>query len=174
MAVARQFHRASRFRRRAATSRKRRTRASQAGFTLIELIIVCAIVVTISAIAIPSLVSAINSAKIARAVSDIETIETDITLYQVLNGQLPDTLAQAGDGEWVDPWGNPYEYLNHTNMRGNGKARKDRFLVPLNDDYDLYSMGPDGKSVSPITAGPSQDDIIRAGSGSYVGPASQF
>ena len=59
-------------------------------------------------------------------------------------------------------------------MKGNGQARKDRFLVPLNSDYDLYSMGPDGKSSSPITAKPSQDDIIRAADGSYVGPAIDF
>jgi general secretion pathway protein G len=44
----------------------------------------------------------------------------------------------------------------------------------LNDDYDLYSMGQDGVSVSPITAKPSQDDILRASDGSYLGLASQF
>ena len=59
-------------------------------------------------------------------------------------------------------------------MKGNGKARKDRFLVPLNSDYDLYSKGKDGKSSSPITASDSQDDVIRASDGSYVGLASQF
>jgi general secretion pathway protein G len=59
-------------------------------------------------------------------------------------------------------------------MKGNGKARKDRFLVPLNTDYDLYSDGPDGKTASPITAAPSQDDIIRASDGSYVGVAADF
>jgi len=59
-------------------------------------------------------------------------------------------------------------------MKGNGQARKDRFLVPLNDDYDLYSMGQDGVSAPPITAKPSQDDILRASDGSYLGLASQF
>lgn len=147
---------------------------SQRGFSLLELLIVVAMVTTICAIAIPSLMSAVNQAKIARAVADIETIEADVSVYQAMNGQLPDSLAQAGDGNLMDPWGHPYQYLNHTGMKGNGQARKDRFLVPLNDDYDLYSMGADGKSVGPITAGPSQDDIIRAASGSYVGLASQF
>jgi general secretion pathway protein G len=59
-------------------------------------------------------------------------------------------------------------------MKGNGQARKDRFLVPLNDDYDLYSMGKDGTSSPPLTAKVSQDDIIRANNGSYVGLASLF
>ncbi len=53
-------------------------------------------------------------------------------------------------------------------------ARKDRFLVPINCDYDLYSMGPDGETTAPLTAKKSRDDIIRANDGAYVGPASEF
>ncbi len=53
-------------------------------------------------------------------------------------------------------------------------ARKDRFLVPINCDFDLYSVGPDGESKIPLTAKQSHDDIIRAGDGAYVGVASDF
>lgn len=55
-----------------------------------------------------------------------------------------------------------------------GQARKDRFLVPINSDYDLYSMGPDGKSTSALTAKISQDDIIRASDGLFIGRACDF
>jgi general secretion pathway protein G len=118
--------------------------------------------------------SALYQAKVARSVGDITAIETDITGYEATNGQLPDDLSQIGDNIYLDPWKNPYQYVNHTNMKGNGKLRKDRFLVPLNSDYDLYSMGADGQSVAPITASKSKDDIIRASNGAYVGLASQF
>ena len=60
---------------------------------------------------------------------------------------------------------------------GGGKpagARKDRFLVPVNSTFDLYSMGPDGESVPPFTAAKSRDDIVRANDGGYVGRASGF
>jgi general secretion pathway protein G len=144
------------------------------GFTVLELLIVMAIIVTISAMAVPNLMSAIDSARVARAVGDINAIEDEITLYQVINGALPDDLSQVGYGSYPDPWHNPYAYLNHSTMKGNGQARKDRFLVPLNSDYDLYSAGKDGQSVPPLTAAPSQDDVIRASNGSYVGLASQF
>jgi general secretion pathway protein G len=137
-------------------------------------LIVIVIVLTIAAIAIPNLMSALDAARIARAVSEIDTLEDEITLYLTINGQFPASLAQIGYGGLLDPWGNPYQYLNHATMKGNGQARKDRFLVPLNSDYDLYSMGKDGTSVSPLTAKSSQDDIIRASDGSYVGLASQF
>lgn len=144
------------------------------GFTVVELLIVMAILLTISAIAVPNLMSAMDQARIARAVSEIHTIEDEITLYETINNQLPDQLSQVGYGNYNDPWGNPYQYLNHATMKGNGQARKDRFLVPLNSDYDLYSMGKDGSSVAPITAKVSLDDVIRASNGSYVGLASQF
>jgi general secretion pathway protein G len=152
----------------------RRRQKYSSGFTVVELLIVMAIILTVASIAIPDLVSAIDLARVARAVSEIHTFEDAITDYDVINGQYPDTLADVGYGGYLDPWGNPYEYLNHATMKGNGKARKDRFLVPLNSDYDLYSVGKDGQSVSPITAKASQDDVIRASDGSYDGLASQF
>ena len=58
--------------------------------------------------------------------------------------------------------------------KGKGKMRKDRFLVPINSDFDLYSMGKDGKSSPPLTASASRDDIIRANDGAYVGPAEGY
>jgi general secretion pathway protein G len=164
--------RGSQARRRHAAQHKR-SKPDQ-GFTLVELLIAIVILMTIAAIAIPSFLAARESARVARAVGDIAAIETGIALYDVTNNGLPDTLAQAGFGSLLDPWGAPYQYLNHEDMKGNGQARKDRFLVPLNDDYDLYSMGPDGVSTGPITAKASQDDIIRAGTGSFIGVAADF
>ncbi len=57
---------------------------------------------------------------------------------------------------------------------GIGGARKDRFLVPINSDFDLYSMGKDGQSVGPLTAQKSHDDVIRANDGGFYGLASNF
>lgn len=151
-----------------------RDSSCETGFTLIELLLIMAISLTISALAIPNLMSAIDQARIAKAVGDISAIETEVVEYQVVNGSLPDTLADIGRDTYLDPWGNPYQYFNHATAKGNGKSRKDRFLVPLNSDFDLYSMGKDGLSVPPITAKESQDDIIRASDGNYVGLASQF
>jgi general secretion pathway protein G len=46
--------------------------------------------------------------------------------------------------------------------------------VVRNTDYDLYSSGPDGASVGPLTAKASRDDILRANNGRFVGPASAY
>jgi general secretion pathway protein G len=54
------------------------------------------------------------------------------------------------------------------------QPRKDRFLVPINSDFDLYSMGKDRETVAPLTAKKSHDDIVRANDGAFVGLASEF
>ena len=144
------------------------------GFTLVELLIAVVIILTICAIAVPNLMAALDQARIAKAVGDIHAIEDDVASYQAIYRALPDDLSQIGDGNLIDPWGNPYQYLNHATMKGNGQARKDKFLKPLNSDYDLYSMGKDGQSSPPLQAKPSQDDVIRASDGSYVGLAADF
>jgi general secretion pathway protein G len=48
------------------------------------------------------------------------------------------------------------------------------FLVPLNSDYDFYSMGKDGKSQAPFSAKASHDDLVRANDGEFVGLVSEF
>lgn len=136
--------------------------------------LIVAILLTFTAIAIPSLWASVEQARIAHAVADIRAIEAEITLYHATHDQFPHSLADIGRDTLLDPWGSPYFYFNHAAKKGNGQSRKDRFLVPLNSDYDLYSIGKDHQSSPATTAKPSQEDIIRASDGGYVGLASQF
>jgi general secretion pathway protein G len=144
------------------------------GFTLVEVLIAMAIGLTLAALAIPSILRSIDNARVARAMADIDALEADIEAYDQLNDSLPNTLADIGRDQMLDPWGHPYQYLNFANAKGKGKMRKDRFLVPINSTYDLYSMGKDGQSVPPLTAKVSHDDIIRASDGAYLGLASNY
>jgi general secretion pathway protein G len=57
---------------------------------------------------------------------------------------------------------------------GAGQARKDRFLVPINTDFDLYSVGRDGETAPPLAAAKSRDDVVRAANGAFIGLASKF
>jgi len=143
-------------------------------FTLLELLIVMAIMITLAAMGIPAFADALDVAYVGRAIGDIRTLQTEITRYEVQLGKLPDTLQEVGVTDMLDPWGNPYEYLNFDNVQGQGQKRKDKFQVPLNSTYDLYSKGKDGASVSALTANSSQDDIVRANDGAYVGLGSQY
>ena len=148
------------------------------GLTIIELLITISIVGLLAGIGAPIFTGYLETAKNTKAIADIRNIlETGINLYEFANGSIPISLADLEQGGGIlDPWGNTYSYLNFAaaGPSWKGKARKDRFLVPLNSDYDLFSKGKDGKSVSPLTSKLSWDDIIRANDGGYVGLASDY
>ncbi len=145
------------------------------GFTLIEVLIVAAMIGTLTAIGFPVYATALNRAQVTKAIADIHTFDREIQVYHLFNGRPPATLAAIGRANWRDPYGNPYEYLNiATAGSGKGKFRKDKNLVPLNADYDLYSKGQDGKSQPPLTAKVSYDDIVRANNGGFVDLASKY
>lgn len=152
----------------------RRKKASGRGFTLIELLIVAVMILTLSAIAIPKYSRWREQAKVTRAINDIQTLNADILGYLLTNRDLPHRITDLSSPPVSDPWGNPYQYLNFDDARNRGEMRSDRFLVPINSKYDLYSMGPDGRSVRPITARASRDDIIMANDGAYIGLASNY
>ena len=73
----------------------------------------------------------------------------------------------------MDPYGNPYQYQTFAGP-GVGGRRKDQWDNPLNDDYDLYSMGKDGQTAQHLHNKKSHDDIVRAREGRFIGLAAEF
>ncbi len=151
--------------------RSRRER-NVTGFTLMELLVVTMIIGTLSSMAAPRLQGMREKAQIAAATADIRILSSELMIYIETNFEPPASLAAIDRASLLDPWGNPYMYVKLAGTNGNGEARKNKFQVPLNDDFDLGSAGPDGLSKTPLTAKDSKDDILRAWNGGYVGPAS--
>ena len=160
----------------AAAARGAAARGARDGFTLVELMIVGALIGTLSMIIVPLLFGYTERMRRQQTLVDLREMDAGIAVYVMDNNTLPMSLNEVGYGSRVDPWGRPYQYLNI--MAGGpgvmGKRRKDHFMVPVNSDYDLYSMGPDGQSRPPFTAKASRDDIIRASNGNWIGPVSEF
>jgi general secretion pathway protein G len=140
---------------------------------LVEMMIALAVVGVLVAIALPAYQRHLERVRIEQARRDITTLATAIQLRWEDARSYPASLADAGLGTPVDPWGRPYSYLS-LSAATLGQARKDHSLVPINTDFDLYSMGPDGQSAPPLTAQPSRDDIVRANNGAFVGVASDY
>jgi general secretion pathway protein G len=145
------------------------------GFTLIELLAVVVIIGILAGLAIPKMTYIVDKAKTTRAIGDVKALQTELMAIEAGGQPLPADLAEIGRGGMLDPWGNPYVYAPFPPGPGKpGGARKDKFLVPVNSTFDLYSMGPDGASAPPFTASQAQDDIVRANDGGYVGIARNF
>ena len=152
-----------------------RQAGARSGFTLIEILIALVILGMIAAIAVPSYNGYIDRARIYQAKQDIQGMATLISNYYNDHRAYPATLADVGLATRLDPWKNPYQYLDVSDIKATkGKARKDKRLVPINSDYDLYSMGKDGKTAAPLTAPASQDDVIRANNGRFLGLGSEY
>lgn len=113
-------------------------------------------------------------AKIAQVSGDLGEIHVALSRFELSHGRYPATLAEAGVGDVLDPWGNPYRYLVVFGRKDVGPVRKDHNLKPVNSGYDIYSMGPDGVTASPFTSTLGKDDIVMANDGDYFGLACQF
>ncbi len=120
----------------------------QAGFTIIEIMVVVVIIGILAAIVVPQLMSAPDKAKITKVKSDIQSLGNLLDLYKLNNGFYPTTeqglkalvvkpTSSPVPSDWnqylkqtpIDPWNNPYHYINP----GQHGA------------YDLYTDGEDNK-----------------------------
>ncbi len=123
-------------------------RRHQAGFTLVELLVVLIILGLIAAFAAPQVIKFVGGAKTDSAKIQIERLSGVLDLYRLQVGRYPSDdeslnalMEQPADApNWdgpylkkadslIDPWGQPYLY---------------RFPGEYGD-YDLYSLGADGQ-----------------------------
>lgn len=173
-------------------------RRCPAGFTIVELAITLAIVGVLAATGVSRYQTYLDRARTARAIVELRGIAAKIQPFSDEAAAYPAALADVGVTT-IDPWGRPYQYLlidgnlpaGMASQNGGlpsvaaappgggggetiALARKDRFLVPINSDFDLYSLGPDGESSAPLSASMSRDDVIRAANGSFYGLAAKF
>lgn len=119
----------------------RRRMKGQQGFTLIELMIVIAIIGILSAIAIPKFQTATNSAQIAKAHGDLATIDLAITVFQANNGgTIPITgqlTAANGVGPYLDSWPTSPTVALTTILTAAGTAAGANSTVAPNTAYTI-------------------------------------
>lgn len=135
------------------TSPSRRRSRRRGGFTLIEILVVIAVIAMLAALVGPSVFQHVGTAKDATARSQIQMLGAALDAYRLDNGRYPTTAqgldalreAPAADprpSNWrgpylrkdvpLDPWGNSYAYVSPGEVNRNG--------------YDLVSYGADGEA----------------------------
>ncbi|MBW8383519.1 MAG: type II secretion system GspH family protein [Youngiibacter sp.] len=93
----------------------KKTMKRQKGFTLVELLIVTAIIAVLATIVTPAALSAIEKSKATAALADIRAYQTATLTYYVSEGEYPDEAALEAEmsklgvkGE--NPWGGTYAF----------------------------------------------------------------
>ena len=107
------------------------------GFSLIEILVVLAIMGILLSFIVPSVMNRPDEAKILRAKNDINVLESALLLYKLDQGDFPSSiqgLQTLVEKKYIkslqtDPWGEEYRYDN----------------PGLRSEFDLYSYGADKK-----------------------------
>jgi len=108
----------------------KRSVQGQAGFTLIEIMVVVFILGLLVTLVAPKIIGRTDDARRTKAAADVKGIEQALNLFKLDNGSYPPSLealvAKAGSGPVarnynpegyldkvpMDPWGNTYAYYN--------------------------------------------------------------
>lgn len=80
------------------------------GMTLVELIVVVAILGVLATMAVPTFNEYIKTAQNGACASDLRTIDKAVTAYYIDRNVLPEHLSDVGMDNQLDPWKRPYIY----------------------------------------------------------------
>lgn len=122
--------------------------AADAGFTLLELLVVLGILVLIAAVAAPQVLGYLGQARSQAAQVQIKHISTALELFYLHNGGYPSeqvglsALVKAPPG--VPTWRGPY--LKSAEGLTDPWGRPYRYRVPgRHGDFDVFTLGRDNK-----------------------------
>jgi general secretion pathway protein G len=131
---------------------KKNEHRKQAGFTLIELMVVVVIIAILAGLIIPRFMGETDKAKQAKAKMQIESLESALKMYKLDNGSYPATEQGLKALVETPTVGNLPKNWRQGGYLEKGKVPKDPwdheyvYVSPgSHGDFDLSSLGADGE-----------------------------
>ena len=145
-----------------------RTRTDKQAFTLIELLVVISIIAILASLAFPAVNGAIDSARKARAGSDVAQIATAVVAYEVEYGKLPTHTGSAVNSTLMATLtGNSSDntrkivFLEASEWKkGRGGTNSSGFCDPW-DSNSVYQIALDTNYDNLVTAGTNSTNITK-------------
>lgn len=129
---------------------RRIKRSSQAGFTLMEMVVVMTIIALMAALVAPQIFSRLNNSKIKTTKAQIEMLSTALNSFRLDVGRYPSQAeglkALVEKPSAVENWTGPY--LKKRELPKDAWNHDFAYMIPPTKggvDYDLYSAGPEDK-----------------------------
>jgi general secretion pathway protein G len=133
----------------------------EAGFTLVELLVVIGLIAALSGLLLGGGRYAIEQGRLSRARAELAAWGAALEEYRAARGDYPEGLARlkSAPAALSDPWGNPYRYAYRSQLPWTNPA------------FVLFSAGPDGLADTDLRAGGYADSgSDRNRDNLYAGP----
>ncbi len=118
-------------------------RRREAGFTLVELLLVLVILALIGGLVLPGIIGRAESAKIKAASSQVSRLSMAVESFYLDTGSTPESLEHLVDNPGQDGWNGPY--VKESSLKDPWGRDYEYRMPGEHGEFDILSMGADGQ-----------------------------
>ena len=140
--------------------------ARRRGFTIIEMIVVVAVIAFLISVAVPAFTAMSNQAKQVKVDGDLHVMKLALDTYNMRNGRFPDDDLEQGQATLLAEPISVVESYRYDPFAADTNTKYDYLLSSNGEYYVVYSVGRDHAGV--MTVSDDGEVAITAGNPTFV------